>query len=31
MTGYLLPEFGMYLKDDMSSFIMNPQDENFVT
>ena len=31
MTDYVLPEFGMYLKDDMSSFIMNPQDENFVT
>ena len=26
-----LPEFGMYLKDDMSDFIMQIDDENFVT
>ena len=25
-----LPEFGMYLKDDMSDFIMKTEDENFV-
>ena len=31
MAYHRIPEFGMYLKDDMSDFIMQIDDENFVT
>ena len=31
MAYHRIPEFGMYLKDDMSDFIMQIDDENFIT